>query len=234
MATDTVKKILIVEDDHAIRLLLHRFLSGHNYQVESAADGKAAMAVFEQFDPHLVILDINLPDISGQTLLGTMQSRTDVPVLVLTSLTEQPRRIKMLADGADDYMTKPFDLEELAVRVEVILRRIRERRSPTQECLIFGALSIDPERREVKLKDAIVTLTALEFDLLRFLASNPGRVWRREELIQNVWGYNYVGDQRVVDVHIGQIRHKIEHDRTQPAMIHTVRGVGYKFEPPQG
>jgi DNA-binding response OmpR family regulator len=234
MATDSVKKILIVEDDHAIRHLLHRFLSGQNYQVESVADGKAAMAVFEQFDPHLVILDINLPDISGQTLLGTMQSRTDVPVLVLTSLTEQPRRIKMLADGADDYMTKPFDLEELAVRVEVILRRIRERRSSTQECLIFGDLSIDPERREVKLKGEIVALTALEFDLLRFLASNPGRVWRREELIQNVWGYNYVGDQRVVDVHIGQIRHKIEQDRTQPALIQTVRGVGYKFEPPQG
>jgi DNA-binding response OmpR family regulator len=234
MATDSVKKILIVEDDHAIRHLLHRFLSGQNYQVESVADGKAAMAVFEQFDPHLVILDINLPDISGQTLLGTMQSRTDVPVLVLTSLTEQPRRIKMLADGADDYMTKPFDLEELAVRVEVILRRIRERRSSTQECLVFGDLSIDPERREVKLKGEIVALTALEFDLLRFLASNPGRVWRREELIQNVWGYNYVGDQRVVDVHIGQIRHKIEQDRTQPALIQTVRGVGYKFEPPQG
>lgn len=225
-------KILVVDDDPAIRNLIHRFLAKQNYQMESAEDGKTALAIFEEFNPDLVILDVNLPDANGYTLCQEMQSRTNVFVLMLTSRTDEADKIKGFALGADDYITKPFSLGELEVRVGAILKRQRPVTTAEQQCLSFNSLTIDPVRREVTLDDEMIALTALEFDLLHFLASHPGRVWRRAELIQKVWDYEYVGDQRVVDVHIGQIRKKIEKDTNQPALIQTVRGVGYKFEPP--
>ncbi|MBD1909566.1 MULTISPECIES: response regulator transcription factor [unclassified Leptolyngbya] len=225
-------KILVVDDDPAIRTLIHRFLTRHEYQVESAEDGKAAMASFDQFNPDLVILDVNLPDATGYNLCQEMQNRTGVFVLMLTSRADEADKIRGFSQGADDYLTKPFSLGELEVRVQAILKRQRPVTAAEQQCLRFNDLSIDPVRREVMLKEDPVVLTALEFDLLYFLASHPGRVWRRAELIQKVWDYEYVGDQRVVDVHIGQIRKKIEIDTSQPALIQTVRGVGYKFEAP--
>jgi len=225
-------KILVVDDDPAIRTLIHRFLTRHEYQVESAEDGKAAMAIFDQFNPDLVILDVNLPDATGYNLCQEMQNRTGVFVLMLTSRADEADKIRGFSQGADDYLTKPFSLGELEVRVQAILKRQRPVTAAEQQCLRFNDLSIDPVRREVTLKEDPVVLTALEFDLLYFLASHPGRVWRRAELIQKVWDYEYVGDQRVVDVHIGQIRKKIETDTSQPALIQTVRGVGYKFEAP--
>lgn len=225
-------KILVVDDDPAIRTLIHRFLTKHNYQVESAEDGKGAMTIFEQFNPDLVILDVNLPDATGYNLCQEMQNRTGVFVLMLTSRADEADKIRGFSQGADDYLTKPFSLGELEVRVQAILKRQRPVTAAEQQCLTFNGLAIDPVRREVTLNEQIVPLTALEFDLLHFLASHPGRVWRRSELIQKVWDYEYVGDQRVVDVHIGQIRKKIEIDTSQPALIQTVRGVGYKFEAP--
>jgi DNA-binding response OmpR family regulator len=232
MAMAPANKILVVDDDPAVRNLIHRFLAKQNYQMESAEDGKTALTLFEQFDPDLVILDVNLPDANGYNLCQEMQSRTNVFVLMLTSRTDEADKIRGFSQGADDYITKPFSLGELGVRVEALLRRIRERTPAEQQCLAFDKLVIDPVRREVTLNTDIVPLTALEFDLLHFLASHPGRVWRRAELIQEVWDYEYVGDQRVVDVHIGQIRKKIEIDTSQPNLIQTVRGVGYKFEAP--
>ncbi|HEY9750452.1 MAG TPA: response regulator transcription factor [Allocoleopsis sp.] len=232
MAMASGNKILVVDDDPAVRNLIHRFLGKQNYQMESAEDGKTALTLFEQFDPDLVILDVNLPDANGYNLCQEMQSRTKVLVLMLTSRTDEADKIRGFTQGADDYITKPFSLGELGVRVEALLRRIRERTPAEQQCLVFDKLMIDPVRREVTLNADIVPLTALEFDLLHFLASHPGRVWRRAELIQEVWDYEYVGDQRVVDVHIGQIRKKIEVDTSQPNLIQTVRGVGYKFEAP--
>ncbi|MBW4527578.1 MAG: response regulator transcription factor [Phormidium tanganyikae FI6-MK23] len=225
-------KILVVDDDPAIRNLVHRFLTKQSYQMESAEDGKSAMQAFEQFNPDLVILDVNLPDANGYSLCQEMQSRTNVFVLMLTSRTDEADKVRGFAQGADDYITKPFSLVELGGRVGAILKRQRIVTAAEQQCLAFGGLMIDPVRREVKLNEDIVPLTALEFDLLHFLAAHPGRVWRRAELIQEVWDYEYVGDQRVVDVHIGQIRKKIEIDTSQPALIQTVRGVGYKFESP--
>ena len=226
-------KILVVDDEPAIRNLIHRFLAKQDYQMESAEDGKSALAVFEQFNPDLVILDVNLPDANGYDLCKEMQSRTGVFVLMLTSRTDEADKIRGFNTGADDYITKPFSLGELEVRLGAILKRQRPVTVAEQQCLTFNQLSIDPIRREVTLAGDIVPLTALEFDLLHFLAGHPGRVWRRSELIQKVWDYEYVGDQRVVDVHIGQIRKKIEIDTTQPTLIQTVRGVGYKFEPPE-
>jgi two-component system, OmpR family, response regulator len=225
-------KILVVDDDPAIRNLIQRFLSKQKYQVESAEDGKTALAIFEQFNPDLVILDVNLPDTIGYNLCEEMQKRTKVFVLMLTSRGDEADKIRGFSQGADDYLTKPFGLGELEVRVGAILKRQRTVTAPEKQRLSFEKLVIDPERREVTLNNQLIGLTALEFDLLRFLASHPGRVWRRAELLQEVWDYDYVGDQRVVDVHIGQIRKKIEIDATQPILIQTVRGVGYKFEAP--
>ena len=225
-------KILVVDDDPSIRNLIQRFLSKQNYQVESAEDGKTALTVFEQFNPDLVILDVNLPDTIGYNLCQEMQNRTKVFVLMLTSRADEADKIRGFSLGADDYLTKPFSLGELEVRVGAILKRQREVTTAEKQRLIFDKLVIDPERREVTIDNQLIALTALEFDLLRFLASHPGRVWRRSELIQEVWDYEYVGDQRVVDVHIGQIRKKIEIDAAQPILIQTVRGVGYKFESP--
>jgi two-component system, OmpR family, response regulator len=225
-------KILVVDDDPAVRNLIHRFLTKQNYQMESAEDGKSAIAMFEQFNPDLVILDVNLPDANGYNLCQEMQARTGVFVLMLTSRTDEADKIRGFTIGADDYITKPFSLGELGVRVGAILKRQRIVTTAEQQCLVFDKLVIDPIRREVKISQELIPLTALEFDLLHFLASHPGKVWRRAELIQEVWDYEYVGDQRVVDVHIGQIRKKIEIDTSQPALIQTVRGVGYKFESP--
>jgi len=226
-------KILVVDDDPAVRNLIHRFLAKHDYQMESAEDGKTAMTMFEQFNPDLVILDVNLPDANGYNLCQEMQSRTNVFVLMLTSRTDEADIIRGFSQGADEYITKPFRLAELEVRVEALLRRIRDVKPAEQQSLTFDRILIDPVRREVTLDRQLIPLTALEFDLLHFLASHPGRVWRRKELIQQVWDYEYVGDERVVDVHIGQIRKKIETDINQPALIQTVRGVGYKFEVPE-
>ncbi|WP_373535057.1 response regulator transcription factor [Microcoleus sp.] len=224
-------KILVVDDDPAIRNLIHRFLSQQGYQVESAEDGQTGLELFEQLNPDLVVLDVNLPDTTGYKLCQEMQRRTGVFVLMLTSRTDEADKMKGFAEGADDYITKPFSLVEIGARVAAILKRKRIVTPAQQQSLTFGQLLIDPVRREVILSNQIVALTALEFDLLYCLASKPGRVWRRSELLHEVWDYEYVGADRVVDVHIGQIRRKIEPDTNQISMIQTVRGVGYKFEP---
>ncbi len=229
----TPPKVLVVDDDPAIRNLIHRFLGRQDYMVESAEDGKSALAAFEQLNPDLVILDVNLPDTTGYRLCHEMQKRTGVFILMLTSRTGEDDVVEGFAQGADDYITKPFSLVELGARVGAVLRRQRTVTAAQQQTITIGDLEIDPARREVTLQQELVSLTALEFNLLHFLASNPGRVWRRSELLQQVWDYDYVGDQRVVDVHIGQIRRKIEPDASQPSMIQTVRGVGYKFEMPE-
>jgi DNA-binding response OmpR family regulator len=224
-------KILVVDDDPAIRNLIHRFLSQQGYQVESGQDGQTGLELFEQLNPDLVVLDVNLPDTTGYKLCQEMQRRTGVFVLMLTSRTDEADKMKGFAEGADDYITKPFSLVEIGARVAAILKRKRIVTPTQQQSLTFGELLIDPVRREVLLGSQIVPLTALEFDLLYCLASKPGRVWRRAELLHEVWDYEYVGSDRVVDVHIGQIRRKIEPDGTQISMIQTVRGVGYKFDP---
>jgi len=223
-------KILVVDDDPAVRNLIFRFLTQKNYQIEAAADGQSALKAFENFNPDLVILDVNLPDALGYNLCEEMQSRTDVFILMLTSRADAADKKEGFLKGADDYLTKPFDLQELEYRVKAILKRQRTVTTSEKQPLTFKNLSIDPVRREVKINNNLIMLTALEFDILHFLATRPGRVWRRDELIQNIWDYEYVGDQRVVDVHIGQIRKKIELDSNEPCFIQTVRGVGYKFE----
>ncbi|WP_017293648.1 response regulator transcription factor [Geminocystis herdmanii] len=222
-------KILVVDDDIAIANLISRFLKQKQYQVELANDGKTAREIFNYFRPDLVILDINLPDTLGYNLCQEMQNNNDVFILMLTSRTDVEDKKKGFLIGADDYLTKPFDLEELEFRVQAILRRRRLVKSENLNIIELGDLFINPHTREVKLKDENLIFTTLEFDLLYFLARNPNKVWRRDDLIANVWQNNYMGDNRIVDVHIGQIRRKIEIYPNNPQYITTIRGVGYKF-----
>jgi two-component system, OmpR family, alkaline phosphatase synthesis response regulator PhoP len=232
MLSATNPKILVVDDDFGVRNLIYRFLS-RKYQIESAADGKTALSLFDNFDPALVILDWNLPDTNGYYLCQEMQSRTNVLVMILTGRTDEADKIKILAAGADDFITKPFSLAEVEVRIQALLRRIRcINPSPTQR-LVFKQLAINPDGREVTLNNKPLALTALEFNILHFLASHPGQAWSRPQLIQKIWGCEYVGDGRVVDVHIGQLRKKMEVDTNIPEFIKTVRGYGYKFELPE-
>ncbi|MDY6937569.1 MAG: response regulator transcription factor [Cyanobacteriota bacterium] len=225
-------KILVVDDDIAVRNLIHRYLNKQDYAVESAEDGKTALTLFEQLNPDLVILDVNLPDTTGYSLCQEMQERTGVFILMLTSRSDEEDVVQGFQKGADDYLTKPFSLVELGARVAAVLKRQRIVTPAAAKCITVGSLTIDPGSREVSLNENPVNLTALEFDLLHFLASHPNRVWRRSELLQEVWDYDYVGEPRVVDVHIGQIRRKIEANGNEPSKIQTVRGVGYKFEVP--
>ncbi|HIK38616.1 MAG: response regulator transcription factor [Geminocystis sp.] len=230
----TSAKILVVDDDVHIANLISRFLSQKKYQVESANDGQTAIEIFKKFQPDLVILDINLPDTLGYNLCAEMQKNSDVFILMLTSRTDLEDKKKGFLTGADDYLTKPFDLEELEFRVQAILRRRRNfpLKQTKSKVLDFGRLSINPVTREVTVGGNPVVLTTLEFDLLYFLACNPNRVWTREELVAQVWQSTPMGDNRVVDVHIGQIRRKIEEDPSHPKFITTIRGVGYKFDYP--
>ncbi|BAY10675.1 response regulator transcription factor [Calothrix sp. NIES-2098] len=232
MVPATNPKILVVDDDYGVRNLIYRFLS-RKYHIDSAADGKTALNLFDQFNPDLVILDWNLPDTTGYNLCQEMQRRTNVLVMILTSRTEEADKIKIMSAGADDFITKPFSLAELELRIQALLRRMRTINPSKTQRLVFHQLAINPDGREVTLKDKPLSLTALEFNILHFLATHPGQAWSRPQLIQKIWGCEYVGDGRVVDVHIGQLRKKMEVDPNVPEYIKTVRGYGYKFEPPE-
>ena len=223
-------KILVVDDDWAICNLITRFLKLRTYEVKEAHNGKTALKIFKVFQPDLVILDVNLPDALGYNLCEQMQQNSNVYILMLTSRSDIADKQKGFMKGADDYLTKPFDLNELEFRIKAILKRSRSVKEVLKaEVIKFGDVIIDSIRREVKVKDQVVDLTFLEFKLLYFLASFPDRVWTRSELIEQVWDAHYFGVQRVVDVHVGQIRRKIENDTNGPCLIKTVRGVGYTF-----
>jgi DNA-binding response OmpR family regulator len=223
-------KILVVDDDINICNLITRFLKNKSYEIESANDGKTALEIFQQFLPDLVILDINLPDILGYNLCEKMQKINNAFVLMLTSRNELEDIQRGFAKGADDFLTKPFNVEELNLRIQAILKRQRLIKSSPDIILTINNLTIDPKERKVMLDDNNIPLTTLEFDLLYFLAKNPNRVWRREELINHIWNDNSFTDNRVVDVHIGQIRRKIKPQPDKLSQIITIRGVGYKFQ----
>ena len=203
-------RILIIEDELSIRILLQRYLEQQGYTVEVAETGSVAMERFRHFQPNLVVLDLNLPDMNGYELCPKMQAETGVYVLMLTSRVDTADRLQGFHQGADDYLTKPFNLPEVGARVAAILKRQRPMAggSATEQSLFFDKLSIEPEQRQVIRDGKLIPLTALEFDLLYVMARNPGRVWRRGELIDAVWQEEHDGDERVVDVHIGQIRKK--------------------------
>lgn len=220
--------ILVVDDEHTIRDTVKSYLRQEGYQVYTAADGLAAMQAFRSYQPDLVVLDIMLPGLDGLEVLQRLRQESDVYVLMLTARSEETDRVVGLKLGADDYLTKPFSPRELVARVQAILRRGRDVER-AESTLVLGQIKIDAGARQVWVDDTPLELTPIEFDLLHALGRHRGRVLSREQLIEQVWGYDYYGDERVVDVHIGRLRKKLEAIRPNFQPIVTVRGVGYRF-----
>jgi DNA-binding response OmpR family regulator len=213
----------------ALQHLLNRFLTYNNYLVESVFDGRTARRAFRKFKPDLAILEINLPDEPGFYLCQEIRS-TDAFVLIVSSLKDTDQILEAFAKGADDYVTKPFDLQILKAKIEALLKRQQTSvgTSASSQPLVIDNLAIDFGRREVRLNNQTVPLTALEFDILQYLANHPNRVWDRAELITAIWKDEYRGDERKVDIHVGRIRKKI--GDLEGKIIKTIWGRGYMFE----
>ncbi|MFQ3634097.1 response regulator [Roseiflexus sp.] len=225
------RTLLIVEDEDRLRNLLHCYLEREGFRVLQAKDGVEALRLARHEQPDLIILDLMLPELDGLETCRQLRTFSDAYVLMLTAKTEEIDRVIGLEVGADDYLTKPFSPRELMARVRAMLRRPRstgEAPSPPPP-LRFGPLTIDMARHEVLLADVPLRLTNLEYALLTVLASAPGRVFTRAQLLERVWGHDYFGDDHVVDVHIANLRKKLRDDPAQPTFIITVRGVGYRF-----
>jgi two-component system OmpR family response regulator len=225
-------KVLIVEDDPNLLETLKYNLQKESYNVIIATDGEQAIEVARREKPALIILDIMLPIISGFEVCRVLRKEMTVPILMLTAKADETDKIVGLEIGADDYMTKPFSMRELLARVRAIFRRTKMAEAPVAEpaSLKIGTLEIDVARHRASLSGAVLELSPKEFDLLGFLAKNRGLVFSREQLLEKVWGYDYSGDTRTVDVHIRWLRQKIETDPSRPERLVTVRGTGYKLE----
>ena len=221
--------ILVIDDEDSILNVVEAYLKSDGNTLHLARDGVSGLAAFRRYNPDLVILDIMLPEMDGMEVLQHIRRESDVYVLMLTAKSEEFDRVMGLTVGADDYLTKPFSPRELAARVKAILRRGRNTAQDERQVLTFKHLKIDTARYEVERNGDQIELTALEFKLLSTLATYAGMVLSREQLLERVWGYDFYGEERVVDVHIGHIRQKLEYDPADPQFIITVRGVGYKF-----
>ena len=222
--------ILAIDDEESILRVVEPYLTAEGYTVHLAMDGPSGLAAFRRHKPDLIILDVMLPGLNGLDVLQQIRRESDVYVMMLTAKSEEVDRVVGLTVGADDYLTKPFSPRELVARVKAILRRGRGGESDENAVLSFPHLLIDTRRYEVQRDDIPIELTALEFKLLHTLATYPGTVMSRQQLLERIWGYDYFGEDRVVDVHIGHLRQKLEPDPANPRFILTVRGVGYQFE----
>ena len=219
-------KILVVDDEESILNLVTAYLRPEGYEVYTATDGPSGLQAARAYKPDLVVLDIMLPGMDGIELLTSLRRESDVYVIMLTAKTEEIDKIVGLSVGADDYVTKPFSPRELVARIKAALRRLQKGSGhPESSVLVFDRVRIDTGSRQVWVDDKMVEFTAIEFDLLMTLAEHRGLVLSREQLLEKVWGYDYFGEMRVVDVHIGHIRQKLGEE-----FIVTVRGVGYRFE----
>jgi two-component system, OmpR family, alkaline phosphatase synthesis response regulator PhoP len=220
-------KILVVDDEPSILNLVTSYLKAEGYEVFTASDGPAALKAAKAWQPDILILDLMLPGLDGLEVLSRLRRESDVYVILLTARTEETDKIIGLSVGADDYVTKPFSPRELTARVKAALRRLQasEGSGKGKGMLVFRQVAIDLEARQLKVGGKPVELTAIEFDLLVALAENRGRVLSREQLLEKVWGYEYFGDTRVVDVHLMHVRQKLGVE-----VIATVRAVGYRFE----
>ncbi|MGE5290911.1 MAG: response regulator [Micromonosporaceae bacterium] len=224
-----MRRVLVVDDEPHIRAVLRGYLEADGFAVSEAADGEAAVRQLHQDAPDLVLLDVMLPGIDGLEVLRQVRTFSDVYVILVTARAEEVDKLVGLGVGADDYVTKPFSPREVAARVKAVLRRDRGVRDAGAAVLRFEGLTVDCDAREVRVDGSTVALSALEFDLLAALADTPGRVFSRRQLLERVWGYDFFGDERVVDVHIRSLRARLGDDAANPRLIATVRGVGYKF-----
>ncbi|MEE9278258.1 MAG: response regulator transcription factor [Dehalococcoidia bacterium] len=221
-----VKTILVVDDEEHIRELATLYLEKEGFRVTTADDGEAALAAVRAAPPHLIVLDVMMPKLDGLEVCRAIRKDSDLPILMLTARSDDIDRIVGLELGADDYLGKPFNPRELTARVKAILRRSEGNRSPRRGAVTVGSLTIDWQRREATIAAEPLTLRTKEFDLLRALAEHEGVVLTREQLLERVWGYDYYGETRTVDVHVTQVRRKLgDHG----VSIQTVRGVGYKL-----
>jgi two-component system, OmpR family, response regulator TrcR len=225
-------RVLLVDDEPALTNLLKMALHYEGWQIEVAGDGKEAVAKYHEFGPDLLVLDIMLPDIDGLQILKMIrESEGYTPTLFLTARDSVLDRVNGLTAGADDYLTKPFSLEELVARLRGLLRRSKAMEAPGDEVLKVGDLVLDGASREVTRAGESIPLTVTEFELLRYLMRNPRRAIDRAEILDRVWNYDFGGRSSVVDLYISYLRRKI--DTGREPMIHTVRGVGYMLRPPQ-
>ncbi len=231
MAAVAPPRILVADDEDNIVTLVGSYLRAEGYEVLTAHDGSTAVDLVRDRRPDLVVLDIAMPGIDGIEALREIRTFSDVYVILLTARAEETDKLIGLSVGADDYLTKPFSPRELVARVKAVLRRSRPQRDTVADVQEFAGLRIDTARRQVAADGVTITVTALEFDLLAALAAQPGRVFSRSQLLEAVWGWDYVGDDRVVDVHIRNLRKALGDDANEPRFIGTVRNVGYRFLP---
>jgi DNA-binding response OmpR family regulator len=222
------ERILVVDDEAAIRDLVGSYLRNEGFEVDEAVDGEEALVLFGERAHDLVVLDLRLPGIGGLDVLREIRRTSAVYVIVLTARADEADKLVGLELGADDYVTKPFSPRELVARVRAVLRRPRAGGTDNDDVIEFDGLTVDAGRHEVRVDDRPVELTSLEFQLLATLAEAPGRVFTRRQLIERVWGWDFYGDERLVDVHIGNLRRAIGDPADEPRFVGTVRGVGYK------
>ncbi|WP_347042141.1 MtrAB system response regulator MtrA [Brachybacterium nesterenkovii] len=218
-------RILVVDDDHAIAEMVGIVLRGKGFDVVTAPDGASALDAFDRVGPDLVLLDLMLPGMDGIEVCRELRRRSGVPVIMLTARSDTSDVVEGLEAGADDYLTKPFEPDELVARIRA---RVRRAAAPTTERLSIGDLRIDVDGHEVRRGDRVIPLTPLEFDLLVQLARKPWQVFTRDALLREVWGYRHSADTRLVNVHVQRLRSKVEKDVEHPRVILTVRGVGYR------
>ncbi len=225
------KKIVVIDDEVSVQEVVRGYLEKDGYFVYVAGNGQEGLALAERTQPGLIVLDLMLPDVSGEDICREIRSRSDVPILMLTAKVAEDDRVGGLALGADDYLTKPFSPRELVARVRAVLRRTQGTDTPLVEILSFddGALEIDTVQHEVRLSGDSIELTPNEYRLLLTLARYPGRVYSRFELINHVQGYDFEGYERTIDAHVKNLRKKIEQDPRRPRYVETVFGVGYRL-----
>jgi DNA-binding response OmpR family regulator len=229
------EKILVVEDEIALQETLVYNLKKQGYEVEAVGDGLEALRAAREGKPDLILLDIMLPGMDGFEVCRIIRQEMNTPVLMLTARDDEVDRVVGLEVGADDYLTKPFSMRELIARVKAMLRRVRLIRQESlaegmKDYFIFDNLVIDETRREILFKDKPLALKPKEYELLLFLARHKGQVLTRDFILEKVWGWEYIGDSRTVDVHVRWLREKIENEPATPVRIITVRGAGYRFE----
>jgi len=235
------EKILVVDDEVSLQETLAYNLKKQGYEVQTTGDGAEALDLAREMDPDLIILDVMLPGLDGFEICRILRREMSTPVLMLTARDDEIDRVVGLEVGADDYMAKPFSMRELVARVKAMLRRVRLIREevdqsgggdakPKAEILEFGNLRIDMTRREITVDGEVVPFKPKEYELLTFFAQHQGQVLSREFILERVWGWDFIGDSRTVDVHVRWLREKIEQDPANPRRIITVRGAGYRFE----
>ncbi len=220
----------MVDDEASVRKLVSSYLTREGYEVLEAADGAAALKLARTKHPDLIVLDLMIPEVDGLEVCRILRSESDVNVIMLTARTEETDKLLGLGLGADDYLTKPFSPRELVARVKAVLRRGQSHQGSSRDVRRAGPIEIDSVRHTVTVDGHNLDLTAREFDILDKLAARPGMVYTREKLLEQVWGYEFYGDPRVVDVHMAKLRKKLEQDPANPKYLQTVRGVGYKLE----